>query len=529
MTNQLAAQVAAHRYWLTGTVTKASRSGFHATVGASDGVKRGLEAEVLRRGPSGTVVVARAKVHEVDESSSRLRRTDRVRNLRVKRNDTARIDLDKRIMLGAVGGVATGAAELLRSNLIHSLRDDHGLDVREASQVTRGTPESWSEAPDLRAMATTEGCTHALAGWGEAAEDKLHLALALIEISSGDVVEFYSGSADIDPALAAMLRGEAATSGTVGGTGAHGPATGSGSGLDLSGGPSPPQTSPPYQTGLEKKLEAGTEGIVLGMQVLMDKEYLCFVYSDSVQVFQIGPGGPGLKKDAVYEIDAPPARVPCRDAMATVSSLDSNGDGSKELVLWSSRLDGPVSFTVIGSRGGDPTTLERAEQYWLPWADPLGDGRFEPGKNMMTARATGDTPYLSWKTADVTGDGTPEVILAGIDGSVTVRDTSMTIIARLQGAGPAVEAYDMNGDGLPELMVSTYRNPEGGGVEFYNWSGEGFQKTWEYSGLSGGVLALAAGMIDEDHYPDLMVLTRKSLRAERSSIHFILSGTEGRR
>jgi hypothetical protein len=241
------------------------------------------------------------------------------------------------------------------------------------------------------------------------------------------------------------------------------------------------------------------------------------------------PEGLGLAKDAVYEIKAPPGPVACRDEIATISRLDSNGDGSRELVLWSSRLDGPVSFQVTGSGHGGRSTLERAESYWLPWADPLGDGRFQPGRNTMTARATGDAPYLSWKTADVTGDSAPEVILAEIDGTVTVRDTLMTVIARLPASGPAIETCDMNGDGLPELIASTCGSPEGGGLSFYNWNGDGFQETWACSGLAGDVLALAAGRIDGDRYPDLMVLTRSSLRAKRSSVHFFLSGAEAER
>lgn len=527
MTKQLASQVAAYKLWRVGRVTEVSRRGFSAEIGLREGIEPGADAEVFRHGNSGEILVARAKVIETRKDTSRvrradrvrklkikLRRTDRERNLRIRKNDSVRIIAGIRLMMGGIGGVPKEIGDMLGSKISTSLRDDHGLHVQHGPDAGPAGPWPW-EAPDELCRAADAGyCSHALAGWAEVRGDTIRVVLGLIDVANRKTVELYSGTVDSDPAIASLVEG----------TGPHhtGPGEAPPTGTDQDGaGGSELGGSEPYETRLQAAFTALSEESIIAVHVLEDHKYICCVYDCSLSVRDIGPDGYDLLRVTTCVIEPPPRRVPCRDAIATTALLDSDGDGSKELVVWSSLLAGPAAFSAKKGLGTASIVLERAETYWLPWTDPLGDGRYVEGRNHLTCPAALDgTPYHSWKTGDLTGDGTPEVVLAELDGSVTVRDTSMAVISRLPHAGPPLDICDMNGDGLMELIVTSSGPGDANNVLFYDWNGVGFETVWKSQSFGFDVLSLAAGLVDADDLPDLIVLGRGERDLNRSHVQY---------
>ena len=86
----------------------------------------------------------------------------------------------------------------------------------------------------------------------------------------------------------------------------------------------------------------------------------------------------------------------------------------------------------------------------------------------------------------------------------------------------------MNGDGLMELIVSSTGDVDGTGhIIFYNWTGDDFEEVWRRDNLSGGVLSLAAGLVNEDDLPDLVILSRDGPRSSESRLRVLMTGTVG--
>lgn len=512
VTQKLAAEVANYRYWMEGNVTKVSRGSFRSDIGTAEGILPGQEAEVLRLTDSGVITVARASVKEAGDGFSTLRRIDRGRSLRIRKDDKVRIASHVRLIMGGIGGVPREIGDLLRSRILILLRGEHGLSVIESPNLRTATRWSSDETIELCKAALDNGCTHALAGWAEARGDTIHLAIGLVEASSQTTVDMYSGTIDSDPALAAVVASGVLETSNEDVHGSERPS-------DMPGGFSS------YETGLAEEVPGlDLKGEVLAARLVERCKCICLVRDESIDVYEIDPReAPRYSRS--YEIGPPPEPVLCRDGIATVALLDSNGDGTEELVIWSSRLSGPAAFSLQGGDGDGRLVGSRAEVFWLPWADPLGDGRYRAGMNHMTAPAVlGKTPYYTWKTADLTGDGAPEVVLAELDGSVTVRDTSMAVISTIPGAGSAIEIFDMNGDGLMELIVPM-QETRGGPTQvvFFNWTGGDFEEVWRYGSYSWQVQSLSAGFVNKDDMPDLAVLSRDAPRAGGGRLSFLVS------
>jgi FG-GAP-like repeat len=127
---------------------------------------------------------------------------------------------------------------------------------------------------------------------------------------------------------------------------------------------------------------------------------------------------------------------------------DVNGDGVPDLVL--ADLFGSVIILL---------------------QDPAHPGQFLSPVSLPTA-----TSASSVALADLNGDGAVDIVAAGTDAYgnggayvffqvAATPGTFLTPVTVPAGAAPqSVKAADMNGDGLIDLVVADYGNPNGGGV-----------------------------------------------------------------
>jgi hypothetical protein len=136
-----------------------------------------------------------------------------------------------------------------------------------------------------------------------------------------------------------------------------------------------------------------------------------------------------------------------------------------------------------------------------------GDGSF------THASSVDAPPHAGLVIADLDGDGTPDLAVAGLDGTITVFHGiggggfafAFSVSVGTQAA--AIASADFNGDGLPDLAVvagpaagdtsSGYR-----AVVLINRGGS-FADPARYQ-VDGSARAIAAGDLDGDHRPDLV-------------------------
>ncbi len=499
--DELAARLTGYRRRQVGSVTEVSRNGFMVDVGSQAGLRAGLEAEVYRPVQRGILEVAAARVVEVFPGRSRLRRTDRLRRHGIREGDGVRIAVpDLRVLVGGIGGKPKAVTDALRSHLLSSLDRAHDVTVLDGPDISPEGAWPWSREKGLASKAAEAGCSHALSGWAEARGESLHVALGLIDAEGSETVMLYTASVEIDPALASIMAGERP-------------------------GPLAPASS--YVTGLSPAFEITTGEPALAARVIDGLRTLCLVHERSVDLYTISPGLGSPVKVLSCPIESPPPGVPCRDPVAETAYMDSDGDGSNELVVWSSRLAGPVAFTMGRDAAKGQPYLERAETYWLPWAGLLGSCRYVAGTNYLVSPSPPvDAGFYSWETIDLGADGTAEVLLAEVRGKVSARDSSMSEISTILNAGSALAVCDMDGDGRVEAIVAPAGAP---GVDdsviFYSWTGEDFEESWRIDGLPGAVLSLSAGRLDEDDLPDLVAVTRKGPRSRDSRVLFMLTSS----
>ncbi len=501
---ELVGRIAGYRQWRAGSVTDVDRAGFRVDIGLKDGVERGLQAEVLRADEDGDLVVARAKVVDAGEDNSRLRRTDRVRRLRIRVGDRVRI-VDSRIsvLVGGVGGEYRALSEALRTRLLSLLRSREDITVLEGPDLKSTGSGARDQAFALCESALDQGCSHAIAGWNTIRGDSLHLVLELIDASTRRTVELYAASVEIDPAIKAMLR-ELLTIGRDEGT----------------------TEPPPYDTGLYLAFETVFPATVLAAHVLGDYRSLVLIFDKSLAIYNIDGEGGRLLEIGGCDIESPPRRVPCRDPVATTARLDSDGDGSDELVIWSSRLAGPAAFSL--ERRDGRILLERAETYWLPWAAPLGDALYASGTSVMTSPSSSrGLNFFEWAELDADRDGLVKIFLTHPGAVMTVRDSSMNAISTLAATGSALAIEDMNLDGSDEIIGTTPVDlDEPDHLVFYNWTGADLEEVWRSGSLQGGVTSLSAGLLDADEFPDLAAVIRTGRRSTESRVLLFLTSRD---
>jgi hypothetical protein len=506
----MAERVAAYRTLRTGSVTDVSRRGFWADLGSPEGLEHGMEANVIRAVDGEEVHVASAEVVQVDADSSFLRRTDRTRRRSVKAGDIVRVrGRANCVMVGPVGGEAPEAIlDAFRSELLRSLKLKGGVSALDGPRSAAPAEWPWRPEPELCESALARGCSHALAGWGVVRGDSFHIVLGLVDASEAETVELFSGSAEMGTALAA-----AATTRPPGTRGS-------------SPGAQAPGAGAPYAK-LRRAFEITVPETIVAVSVLGDRREVFAAGGRSITIYRIGSGPQPLKEASRLPIESPPERIRCRDPVGTASVLDADSDGIDEIVLWSSVLSGPAGFEIPVDGDGGPVAVERSETFWLPWADPLGASSFIRGENDMAAPGPlGGTRFYSWRTADLNSDGVPEVVMTGVDGALTVRDSSLAILGERAGLGSALSVCDMDLDGVPEILVASSSPPAAEDeIAFYNWSGANLEEVWKLGGVGAGVVSLCAGRLDGDDLPDLVAATRAGPRARHGSLVVFLTSS----
>lgn len=506
LAEEMAARVAGFRRPYKGNVTDVSRKGFRINIGAAHGLKPGLEARVSRIVDGRELAVASAEVVRVNGGSSFLRRTDRTRWHFVKKGDVVRVTGGGLcVLVGPVGSIRGDVPEAIRdafrSRLLRSLEEDGSVTALDGPRSATGDGRPWEPEPGLSESAVDRGCSHALTGWSFVAKDSLHVILGLVDAVKARTVELFTGSVRMDAALAA-----ATSAGAEGG-----PPPGPGEGE---------RGVRPYYPRL-MLLGIGVPGEIVAVQVLPDREGVFVAGEGSVWIYEIRlDGRTSWKEVARLSIEGPPDRVPCRDPIGTIRLLDAEGDGVDEIALWSSVLSDPAAFSVSAGRYEGTIAVERAETFWLPWADPLGGARFIRGENEMSAPSRlGESRFYSWKTADLNGDGIREIVTTEPGGFLTVRDSSLAVIDKVAGIGSALAVHDMNGDGIPEVIATSSSSPDSGDViTFYNWEGTGLRETLEVDRTRGGIVSVSAGYLDGDDWPDLVAVIRLGPRGRYNEL-----------
>src|SRR5271157_3274504 len=184
----------------------------------------------------------------------------------------------------------------------------------------------------------------------------------------------------------------------------------------------------------------------------------------------------------------------------SVATADVNGDGKPDLVVVNgSDVNSPPEGTVGVLLGNGDGTFQPAVAYgtggtgptWVAIADVNGDGK----PDLIVANSNQCPPSSC-------GDGTVSVLLGNGDG------TFQTPVSYDAGgiAAESVAVADVNGDGKPDLVVTTFS----GCVGVLLGNGDGtFQPVVTYC-FRANLYAVAVGDFNGDGKPDLVVTTNSS-------------------
>ena len=191
----------------------------------------------------------------------------------------------------------------------------------------------------------------------------------------------------------------------------------------------------------------------------------------------------------------------------SVAIADVNGDGSPDLLV----ANGCDNLNLCGTKGAVGVLLGN------------GDGTFRAATEYLSG---GAYPY-SLKVVDLNGDGkldlvtanswsgTVGVLLGNGDGSfqaaVTYSSGDKTNVVQIS----SVAAADVNGDGHPDLLLTTQsmgaNGNNGGAVSVLLGNGDGtFQAAVEYASGGYQTLGVAVGDVNGDGHPDVLLASQCS-------------------
>ncbi|MFJ8939839.1 FG-GAP-like repeat-containing protein [Streptomyces sp. NPDC102365] len=177
---------------------------------------------------------------------------------------------------------------------------------------------------------------------------------------------------------------------------------------------------------------------------------------------------------------------------ASVALEDLNGDGIAELLagapgedITGRGTDAGVVVVVGGAKGGPG-----------------------PGANVTTGPAASAAYGLSVAAADLTGDGSRDIVVGGKDKVVlrTADGLAATVVsAPMGGRAPILTTGDFTGDGAADLAVGYWTNDPftQSHVRIWAWerAEQALANVWNTD--NAGVSALAAGDFDGDGHDDL--------------------------
>ena len=214
-------------------------------------------------------------------------------------------------------------------------------------------------------------------------------------------------------------------------------------------------------------------------------------------------------------------------ASVRAADLDGDGDadvlsasyaGDESIVWYENRGGGDFSTQRIVARSGDPFTasavdfdfdgdpdLLSASFSGIAWHENLGGGSFSAQRMITTEVDFGDAHAESVHSADLDGDGDPDVLSAsGRDGKIAWYEnegggafSAQRVITGNAGWALSVHTADMDGDGDSDVLATSdwiaWHENEGGG-EF------SAQRVID----AGGALSVQAADLDGDGDPDVL-------------------------
>jgi uncharacterized protein (TIGR03437 family) len=208
----------------------------------------------------------------------------------------------------------------------------------------------------------------------------------------------------------------------------------------------------------------------------------------------LGRGDGSFQPAAFTSLAAAPAFNNSQETeWGVIFVADINGDGKSDFVY--SSLGSSISYAP--NRSGPSCTVTVLLSN--------GDGTFAPPKNL----ASGLT-YCVWGTADLNGDGIPDLILeskalAGFE--VMSGKGDGTFATATQFSAPStvpLTSGDFNGDGMPDLITL---GPSNSISIWLNQGGGSFAMPAQIATLTGGVVEVLAGDYNGDGKLDLAVAT----------------------
>jgi hypothetical protein len=204
-------------------------------------------------------------------------------------------------------------------------------------------------------------------------------------------------------------------------------------------------------------------------------------------------------------------------AEGSVGVLLGRGDGTfQPAVAYSSGGSTTASLAVADLNGdGKPDLVVASQSGSVGVLLGIGDGTFQP----VVTYSAGGAVSVSVAVADVNGDGKPDLLVANqcdtgvgncknpsvgvLLGTGDGTFQAATTYAALDGLDSLAVA-DVNGDGKPDLLVTSGSNNNNIGVLLGNGNGT-FQPVVAYSSGGEGAMSVAVADANGDGKPDLVV------------------------